>query len=113
VRVEKEMRMTKISRLVFPICVSLIYVFPNAKTGWGMIRDASAFVSPETHPYMLKACPNTLFLAGQGVTSEQINVGVRLLLSGSACIDSMQRARNTRSDSIVYYETDVHTGRDR
>ena len=45
-------------------------------------------------------------LAGQGVTSEQI--GGRLLLSGSACIDSMQRARNTRSDSIFYYETDTY-----
>ena len=49
------------------------YLFPNAKTGLGMIRDTSAFVSPETYPSMLKACPNTLFLAGQGVTSEQIN----------------------------------------
>ena len=44
--VEKEMRTTKISRHVFPMCVFLIHVFPNAKTGWGMIRDASAFVSP-------------------------------------------------------------------
>ena len=71
------------------------YVLPNAKTGWGMIRDTSAFVSPETYPYMLKACPNTLFLAGQGVTSEQINAGGRLPLSGvhASCSELVTHVR--------------------
>ena len=94
---------------VFDVFTSDINVFPNAKTGWGMIRDTSAFVSPETHPYMLKACPNTLFLAEQGVMSEQINAGVRLPLSVAVHgVDFMQRARNPRSDSMLYCETDTY-----
>ena len=91
-------------------CVYFRYTCISERQDW--LGNDPRYVrlrQPRDAPLHAERMPTTLFLAEQGVMSEQINAGVRLLLSVAVHgVDFMQRARNPRSDSMLYCETDTY-----